>query len=222
MRKDDCWYIEVCGQDDCSNCIRYTEMKFLLDNSGIPKDKQKSIKLLPPDEDYDSYVALASIKDSIVGFVENGDNLYICSKNTGNGKTSWSIKLLLRYFNEIWAGNGLQVRGLYVNVPTLLLRLKNFNNPLSEEYKDNLMNCDLVVWDDIASGRITDYDATQLLSFIDYRISEGKANIYTGNITTEKGMTESIANPRITSRLWNNSKRIIFKAKDRRGMEVSK
>ena len=194
-------------------------MKFLLDNSGIPKNKQTSIKLTAPIEDYDSYIELANIKDNIVDFVESGKNLYICSNATGNGKTSWAIKLLLRYFNEIWAGNGLKVRGLYVNVPTLLLKLKNFNNPLSEEYKYNLMTCDLLVWDDIAAtDRLTEYDLAQMLSYIDYRISENKSNIFTGNITSSEQMRKLLT-PRITSRIWNNSQVIIFNGKDMRGFE---
>ena len=219
MKQDNCWYLEVCNNNECSNCIRYTEMQFLLHNSGIPKDKQRPISLYAPKEDYNAYKQLSVIKDEIVDFVKQGGSLYIASKYTGNGKTSWSIKLLLKYFDSIWPGNGLRIRGMYVHIPTLLLKLKNFNNPLSEEYKYNLMGCDLVVWDDIASlDRLTDYDSSQLLSYIDYRVNENKANIYTGNII-DKGSMEKLLGPRLVSRIWNNSERIIFNSTDKRGLE---
>ena len=77
MKQDNCWYLEVCNNNECSNCIRYTEMQFLLHNSGIPKDKQRPISLYAPKEDYNAYKQLSIIKDEIVDFVEQGGSLYI-------------------------------------------------------------------------------------------------------------------------------------------------
>lgn len=214
-RKEDCWYKDVCTYDFCTNCIRYSEMKYLMDNSGIPKNRQYPIELIA-DVDLVQYRQLADIKLDIVDFVEQGHNLFICSKNTGNGKTSWAIKLLLRYFNEIWAGNGFRVRGLFVNVPTLLLQLKNFSNPIPEEYKRNLMDVDLVVWDEIASMSISSYDYGNLLMFLDHRIFSDKSNIFTSNAVTKEELEKSIGT-KLTSRIWNTSTLIEFKGKDRRG-----
>ena len=214
MRKEDCWYKNVCTYDFCTNCIRYAEMKYLMDNSGIPKNRQYPQELVA-DVDLEPYTILADIKDDIVFFVENGQNVFICSRNTGNGKTSWAIKLLLRYFNEIWPGNGFRVRGLFVNVPTLLLQLKNFDNPLSDEYKKNLMEADLVVWDEIASSSISNYDYGNLLMFLDYRISAEKSNIFTSNAVSSAELEKNVGS-KLASRIWNTSTIVEFKGKDRR------
>lgn len=189
-------------------------MKYLMDNSGIPKNRQIP-KSLVADIDLEPYSKLADIKADIVNFVNNGENLFICSKYTGNGKTSWALKLLLKYFDEIWAGNGFRVRGVFVNVPTLLLQLKNFNHPLSEEYKRNLMEADLVVWDEIASTSISTYDYGNLLMFLDYRFSAGKSNIFTSNATSQEDIEKSVGS-KLTSRIWNCSEIIEFRGKDRR------
>lgn len=215
MRNEECWYKDVCELECTNSCIRYAEMKFLMDNSGIPKNKQIPVTLIAGD-DYDAYVQLAHIKDGIADYVANGNNLYICSTNTGNGKTSWAIKLLLKYFHDVWAGNGFRVRGKFVHVPTLLNRLKNFENPISQEYRDDLVNADLVVWDDIAAVPMSNYDNSQLLSLIDQRVIDGKSNIYTGNLTTHRTLEEMIGS-RLASRVYNNSDVIEFKGKDRRG-----
>ena len=213
-RKSDCWYKDVCTHDFCTNCIRYSEMKYLMDNSGIPVSRQMPQTLIAG-VDLEQFSRLAEIKDDIVNFVNIGDNLFICSKHTGNGKTSWALKLMLKYFDSVWAGNGFRVRGLFVNVPTLLLQLKNFGNPLSEEYKKNLMNVDLVIWDEIASTSISNYDYGNLLMFLDYRVFSDKANIFTSNAVTRAELENSIGS-KLTSRIWNCSEIIEFNGKDRR------
>ena len=189
-------------------------MKYLMDNSGIPKNRQFPQELVA-DVDLTAYRKLADIKLDIVDFVESGSNLFICSQNTGNGKTSWAIKLMLRYFNEIWAGNGFRVRGLFVNVPTLLLQLKNFDNPLSEDFKKKLMEVDLVVWDEIASTSISNYDYGNLLMFLDYRISAEKSNIFTSNAVSSNELEKNVGS-KLASRIWNTSTVVEFKGKDRR------
>ena len=204
----------MCTYDFCTNCIRYSEMKYLMDNSGIPKNRQIP-KTLTADIDLEPYSKLADIKADIVNFVKDGENLFICSKYTGNGKTSWALKLLLKYFDSIWAGNGFRVRGMFVNVPTLLLQLKNFSHPLSEEYKHNLMEADLIVWDEIASTSISTYDYGNLLMFLDYRFSAGKSNIFTSNATTQEDIEKSVG-AKLTSRIWNCSEVVEFRGKDRR------
>ena len=214
MKKQECWYKDVCTYDSCTNCIRYVEMKYLLDTSGIPKSRQYPQELIA-DVDLNAYRKLADIKLDIVDFVESGSNLFICSQNTGNGKTSWAIKLMLRYFNEIWAGNGFRARGLFVNVPTLLLQLKNFENPLPEEFKQHLMDVDLVIWDEIASTSISNYDYSNLLRFLDYRIINDKSNIFTSNAVTKDELEKNVG-AKLASRIWNTSEVIEFIGKDRR------
>lgn len=211
--KEDCWYKNVCTYDQCSNCIRYSEMKYLMENSGIPKKKRMPIQL-DGGRDKLAFHLLADIKDDILTFVSRGESLYIYSEYTGNGKTSWALKLLLKYFDSIWAGNGFRVRGYFQHVPTLFNTLKDFSKS-HEALKNTLETVDLVVWDDIASTKLSDYDIQQLLIIIDNRISEGLANIYTGNITSHEALTRAVGD-RLASRIWNYSTLIEFKGKDRR------
>lgn len=186
-----------------------------MDNSDIPPNRQMPDKLVPQDVDVQAFRQLKDIKDNIVDFVSQGKSLYIWGKNTGNGKTSWSIKILLRFFNDIWAGNGLRVRGKFVHAPTLLLQLKNFSNPLSEEYKNDIMNCDLLVLDDIASVGISQYDLSQLLMIIDYRAFNQKSIIYTGNLGFDK--MDSVLGSRLTSRIWAQTTTVVeLRGEDRR------
>lgn len=213
-----CWYKETCTNTECNeDCIRYLEMKYLMDNSNIPVSRQFPTSLYPDKCDYDKFVELSSIKDNIVEFVESGNNLYIGSKYTGNGKTSWAIKLMLRYFNEIWAGNGFRVRGIFLHIPTFLTKLKQFNTKDEEfeELQKNIDKADLVIWDDIASTGLSQYDHAQLLTYIDQRILNCKSNIFTGNVDNLQEIQNLLGN-RLASRVYNSSKVIIFNGKDRR------
>lgn len=217
--RQDCWFKNSCTVDSskCAACVRFHEMKYLLNESGIPPAQQIPAILQPADMDVPAFERLNEIKENIKKYVENGNNLYITSNNTGNGKTSWAIKILLRYFNDVWSGNGFRVRGLFIHVPTFLVKLKNFNNPMPEEYLENVRNADLVIWDDIACSGLTNWEYTQLLSFIDYRIFSGKSNIYTSNVASEEKLSEAVGS-RLGSRIYANSEVIELLGSDWRGM----
>ena len=220
--KESCWYKTNCPKfntSECNDkCIRYMEMHYLIENSNIPKSSRYKNKLSPSACDLDSFKKLNEIKSNIEDFVDNGENLYIYSKNFGNGKTSWGIKLMLQYFNKVWLCNGFVIRGLFIHTPTFLTMLKNNVGKRNEEFemlKEQILTVDLVVWDDIASSKLSDFDHTNLLTYIDQRILSGKSNIYTGNLDREQ-LLQSVGN-RLTSRIWNDSTKIEFFGNDRRG-----
>lgn len=219
-RNQDCWYKEVCLADvsKCNNCIKFLEMQYLMENSGLPKAKQCPQPLKAPKADMEAYKKLAEIKDNIVEFVEQGKNLYITSATTGNGKTSWAIKLLLRYFDQVWNGNGLNVRGLFIHVPTFLLKAKDFKTA-DEEFehiKRYVTKVDLVVWDDIASTNMSGYDYSQLLVYLDNRMLSQKSNIFTGNFDSKEALEKKIGQ-RLTSRIFGRETEVItFKGGDMR------
>ena len=114
---DKCLFFEVCQtKENCSvDCIRYAEMTYLINHSGLPNNLIRKTNLVPDNIDLNSFIYLADIKDDIENFVKDGKNLYIYSTNTGNGKTTWLSKLLKSYFNKIWAGNGFRTRGYYIS-----------------------------------------------------------------------------------------------------------
>ena len=214
----ECWYSEVCNNTCTPNCIRFLEMQHLMESSRLPKAKQMPKPLTPEEIDNDAFVQLADIKEDIVDFVNSGKCLYIASRYNGNGKTSWAIKLLLKYFDRVWAGNAFRCRGVFVHVPTLLLRLKDFGNNDDADLNDLkkcLLSADLVVWDEIGSDYLSNYDLTQLLTFLDQRDLEEKSNIFTGNLLENDLLTKVGA--KLYSRIWNGSIKVIFKGStDRR------
>ena len=212
-----CWYKDVCRNTCSDSCIRYMEMDYLLYHSQIPKKQQFPISLIPEDKDYSNFVFLADIKDDIVDFVNNGENLYITSQYTGNGKTTWAIKMMLKFFDTVWSGNGFRVRGVFIHVPTFLNKLKlDIKNPDIdfENLVDCLTNVDLVVWDDIASTGLSQYDHSQLLTYIDQRVLSGKSNIFTGNIPTKENLEKAVGR-RLTSRIFSGEV-VELKGRDRR------
>ena len=215
-----CWYKNVC-ELECQqeHCIRFMEMKNLVQTSGLALEKSYPI-LLDAGVDYNAYVQLDNIKHNISSFVEQGKNLYIFSDNTGNGKTSWSIKLLMKYFDNVWAGNGFRTRGLFFHTPSLMLRLKDFNKTDVEELRKEIINVDMVVFDDIAGTKFSDYDEMVLLTIIDARLMAKKCNIYTSNYTS-KNELESILGVRLASRIINTSLGVQFKGKDRRWYDTT-
>lgn len=220
--KENCWYKNVCKKyntEECNDsCIRYREMHYLFSTSNLPKNKWYPFSLVPDEVDYDSFVKLDDLKNNILSFVMSGKSLYLFSKNMGNGKTSWSIKLLQSYFNKIWANNGFKERATFIHVPTFLRLVTESVKSKTEEFeelKDRLINDDLVIWDDIASTKMSDFDYKYLLSFIDKRILEGKSNIYTGNFNKLE-LDQNIGR-RLSSRIYNDSIVIELMGRDRRG-----
>ena len=218
MLNTDCWYKDVCTLDCPGRCIRYLEMRYLMDHSNIPEFLQTPKKLVPASCDKPAFEELAGIKRDIVSFVENGYNLYISSNSAGNGKTSWAIKLLLKYFDSVWPGNGFKTRGLFIHVPTFLLKCKDFNTKDEEfeELKQNIMTADVVVWDDIASTDLSAYDFSQLLMYLDSRFSNCRSNIYTGNIVDRDNLQKALG-AKLTSRIMSSNTQIItFRGGDKR------
>ena len=217
QRNSECWYRFTCG-DDCDRCKTFIQMKYQMDNSGLPKHKQQPIELWIDEEnecDRQAYKELAEIKASIVDFVKQGKNLYICSRYTGNGKTSWAIKLLHTYFHYTAEGNYENLKGMYISVADILLRLKDFNNPLSPKYKEHIENVDLIIWDDIALTSISAYDYSQLYSMINNRIFAGKSNIFTSN-SVDIDELSKLVGAKLASRIYNTSTVIQFKGGDMR------
>ena len=219
---ENCWYINSCNkfkENQCnSTCIRYLEMNYLMNNSNIPKAKQYKNTLIPEEIDLETFKFLNDIKNNILNFVNNGENLYIYSQTFGNGKTTWAIKLMQNYFDKIWAGNGFKQKGLFIHVPSFLTKFKEVINKKDEDFEDmkkQLLEVDLVIWDDIAAGKLTDFDHINLLTYIDQRKLNNKSNIYTGNLN-ETELTDALGN-RLKSRVWNDSTVVELKGNDRRG-----
>ena len=203
MKNSGCLYKPVCKNKCTPDCVRYNQMKRLLELSNIPKALQAKQDIYDVPADTKNYEKLDKIKQNIQKFVEDGSNLYICSKYCGNGKTTWAVKMMLKYFDQVWHNSYDITRALYIHVPTLLIDIKNFEN--RPEYIDRIWDADLVVWDDFASSnKLTNYEHEQLLKLIDFRLNDKKSNIYTSNVTNQEGLNNLIGY-RLGSRVFLKS-----------------
>lgn len=222
--KNKCWWrftcplYSKCGECNPS-CLRYVKMHYLVTNSLLTEKQQTPKKLFPQQVDIDAFRHLNDIKNNIVSWVEDGKNLMIWSSINGNGKTAFSVKLLLSYLANIWVSSDFQTRGLFINVARMLTGLKD-SISIDSEYinhiKDNVLQADLVVWDDIGIKNLTGYEHDYLYTYINNRIDNGKANIFTSNLTTE--MLREAVGDRLYSRIVNGSDVVEFKGADRRGL----
>ena len=215
-----CWYKDICSMidkgDGCHMCTKYFKMNYLMTHSNLPEAKQKPIKLSPTtDNDKKMFKKLDTIRRNIDYFVYEGHNLLIASDNTGNGKTSWAIKLLHKYFEYSWEDTDLKPIGIFVHVPKLLLQLKDYDNPLPTTFLKSLEECDLVVWDDIGDVELSNHDYHQLLSLLDQRMLSERSNIFTSNITTYRKLAK-VLGERMASRVFDSSELIILDGGDKR------
>lgn len=221
FNKDDCWYKNVCHMydtPDCNRqCIRHIKMHYLAETSLLTRRQQGPINLLCPEQDSNAVSRLIYIKKNIVRYIQEGTNLVVMSYNTGNGKTSWMCKLLMSYFDEIWNSTDFKPRGLFVNTTKFLQGLKGNITEYSQYIQDTVRDVDVVVWDDVLTDTLTDFEQKQLFYILDDRLNSGKSNFYTTNASND--VLQSIS-PRLHSRIFKASEVITFTCCDLRGTNL--
>lgn len=218
----DCWLKKECNQTDCNNfCMRLFKLDYLYKESGISATQRKHVSLRIDSDgtDENSFIRLKKIENNIEDLIAQGKNFYIHSTNTGNGKTSWTLRFIQTYFDKIWLKSSLRCRALFINVPRFLLALKDNISDKSDyisHIKENILVADIIIWDDIATKQTTIFESEHLYSMIEARISEGKSNIFTSNLTAEE-MHKSLGD-RLYSRIVNLSEDIELRGADKRGI----
>lgn len=220
-----CYLRAVCNGKDCDKdfCLRKYKMDSLY-SAALMTESQKQHLVLRVDadgKDLEPFKTLANIEQNILTFVSEGKNLYLHSSNCGNGKSSWSIRLAQSYFNKIWARSEAKCRVLFISVPRFLLALKDNITAKSDyvEYiKDNVLDADLVIFDDIAAKMGSEFELTHLLNIIDNRLALGKSNIYTSNLNRQQ--LYLALGERLTSRVANMSIDIELFGSDKRNLKL--
>ena len=197
------------------------KLDLLFEKSLLSEKYKKDLQLRLDEDrkDLESFQYLKSVQNSIEKFVESGDNLYIHSPVCGNGKTSWAVKLLKEYLFRVWYKSDLVCRALFISVPRFLLAIKENISEKSEYItyiKENILDADIVVFDDIAAKVGSDFEIQHLLNYIDNRISLGKTNIYTSNLSRKEMFTA--VGERLTSRITNFSEEIELFGADKRNL----
>lgn len=200
-------------------CIKKFKMDRFFDLGLISESQRADVPLYLDDNlcDETAYTYLNNIKKNISAFVDSGANLYIYSRTTGNGKTAWALKLAQAYIGKIWYERDLTCEVLLIGVPRYLLSIKDAisnNNEYASHIKENVLNASLVIWDDIATKGMTEFETENVLSVIDARINMGKANIFTSNITPEE--LPLYVGDRLASRIIGKSTPVKFTGKDKR------
>lgn len=223
--KDSCKkFLSGSCPDEENFCTRLFKLESLYRQSCLTKDQYSRIELRIDSDntDREEFTRLSQISKSIDSFVSDGSNLYIYSEVCGNGKTAWSVRLLQEYFNKIWWHSDLGCHGLFVNVPRFFLAIKN-NISSTDEYaqhiKDNVLKADIVVWDDLATKGITEFENENLLSIIDSRMNSRKSNVFTSNISP--GDLPDMIGQRLYSRIVNFSEIIHLRGKDKRNLKFN-
>lgn len=226
MDSINCWLRgnQTCSEKHCNDengCLILYKLDYLYNEAGVDLKlrKKKTLVIDADGTDLNEFTKLKSIEDNIVKFVEEGHQLFLHSSIAGNGKTSWSIRLCQSYFNKIWLKTNLKCRALFINVPSFLIALKaNISNPNAyyKHIQENVLDCDLVIWDDIGTKAASSFEHENLLSIIDTRINNGKANIFTSNLSDSE--MQDCLGDRLASRICNLDYNIELKGGDKRGL----
>jgi DNA replication protein DnaC len=209
-----------CSSDTPEFCIKLFKIDHLF-NQALLSDKQKvkiDLRIDSDGTDKDAFLILKDIQNNITGFVKEGANLYLHSSNCGNGKTAWAIRMIQEYIKKIWHTTDLGCKALFINVPRFLLALKDNiseKNEYIEHIKKNVLEADLVVWDEIGVSNLTKFEHENMLNFINTRIDLNKSNIYTSNMSPNE-LKEKIGD-RLYSRVVNLSVDIELHGLDKRG-----
>ncbi len=96
----------------------------------------------------------------------------------------------------------------------------NISSPNSyyQHIKDNVLDCDLVIWDDIGTKAASSFEHENLLSIIDTRINAGKSNIFTSNLSDAE--MQNCLGERLASRICNLGYNIELKGGDKRSLKL--
>lgn len=202
-------------------CLKQFKLSSLYDEAFITDKQRKHVNLRIDNDgtDREQFLYLTSVETNIESFVSEGNNLYIYSTTCGNGKTSWALRLCQAYLNKIWLKSQVTCKVLFINVPKFFLMLKDNisnQNDYIMHIKKNVVDCDLVVWDDIGTKVGTEFEIENLLNIINNRIDNGKTNIYTSNITPDQ--LRQRVGERLYSRIINLSQNVELRGSDKRGL----
>lgn len=229
---EECWYyieaneemplggcVQSKGEDWCDvHCPIFKNMKAAFIHSGLEEQYWYPFTLKHVAIDSKEVSKIMEIRNNLSSFVENGNNILIQSSKCGNGKTSWGIKLLQKQIEL--NSNQSVTPAHFVYVPSLLLEArKSINN--KSNYFDLLVSiletCPLVMFDDIASIPLKDYDLLILSSIIEKRLTRKLSSIFTTNC--ENDVLKLNLGDRLFDRINRLSTIITFKGGSMRGKD---
>lgn len=149
------------------------------------------------------------------------DDFDCCSESlymhgaTGLGKTHLSLAIA----NEV-TKKGYQV--IYDTAQNIFssLEKEKFSYRNTFERENEILNCDLLIIDDLGSEFITNFTTSALYNIINTRINRSKPVIISTNLTEEE--LEAKYTQRVTSRIIGNYASLLFVGKDIRQLKRMK
>ncbi len=214
-----CWWERTCLKKsvicndlkNCKDCTRYLQMKLQTEMANIPGEFPIEHRLDETKKDLQSYITLKQL--DIQDFVVNGRSLVIESENSGNGKTTWAKKLLLKYMAK---KVGRINTGYFLNLPIALAEAREaIQTKEILPYVKIFSTVRLLVIDEVASKKLSDFEEQWLLRMISEREkTPGLATIYTLNSTPN---LKELLGKRLYSRIYTKSQKIKFVEGDKRG-----
>ena len=202
------------------NTIWKKKVRQLLVESGLPKKYYEPQDLVPRAVDSEAWNFLQDYRENIVERVESGENIVISSDTVGNGKTSWAIRLLQRHLAETALDGRLVDKGVFCVSASMLEIFGDFGYFETSveffDYLNRLKNCDLLVIDELGSGRITQVSYNHFYDLVNYRVDNELTTIYTTNFSDAQ--IKDILGERMYSRIFDTATVIEFGASNVRGL----
>ena len=207
--------------------------------ANIPlKYRKSTIQNLPfKEENPKAYAIVTRYGEKIVEKVNEGVGLYLFGvpseenpKGVGNGKTTAATALLIEYLRQITI---LEAKKKYKieDIPAFFMKMAKFQNVHNsqfrgsndvqnvnadryQELKKKMINCDLLVLDDIGLRGITEALQNEFDEIIDERDTNRKATIFTSNVPLKN--LSKIFGEQIASRIEGMTIPVPFYGKDHR------
>lgn len=218
-----CWLYDYCNHVDCQNsfCSKKFKLDELFKLTLLNEIDKKEVKLRADEDGTDAleFHYLKDILDNIDKFVARGDNLYLHSLGSGNGKSTTGKKAIKAYLRKIWYKSDITCRALFIHVPRFLIEMRQNISKKSDYAQyiiDNALDADLVVFDEVATKELSNFEFENILNIINTRLECGKANIFTSNVTNEEFLEKM--GSRLYSRIVNNSIDVELHGIDKRGL----
>ena len=232
VMNEECWYyieadeemplggcVQGKSEDWCDeHCPIFKNMKAAFTHSGLEQQYWYPFTLKSVSVDSKEVSKIMQIRNNLIEFVEEGNNILIQSSKCGNGKTSWGIKLLQKQIEL--SSKQSSIPAYFVYTPSLLLEARksiNSKNTNFEKLVDILENCPLVMFDDVASIPLKDYDLLILSSIIEKRLTRKLSSIFTTNC--ENDVLKVNLGDRLFDRINRLSTIITFKGGSMRGKD---
>ena len=140
-------------------------------------------------------------------FNKNSENLFLQGA-TGLGKTHLSLAIANSAINS-----GYNV--IYTSTPNILSKLEKehfSHNFQDEETEKHLIDCDLLILDDMGTEFQTSFSSAMIYNIINSRIMFQKPTIISTNLSVKE--IQSAYSKRLVSRIMGNYKRLFFLGND--------